>query len=463
MENINSDYKPSYYNYLLDNDDGTQIIYNTKTGAIDIVESENKDKVEEILAGQQKYDSEDELFAYMMEQGYVIEKDRSEIDDIREWSEMANNAENIANLTILPTETCNFTCPYCFIYTFRDRHMTEDVYDNIFKYIKKFFEKNKEKEFCYLGLSWFGGEPLLVTNQIITFMHRIIELKKQYPNVSMKSEITTNGYLLTYDIFEKLLDAGIDKYQVTLDGDAENHDKLRTLSGKRPTFDTIYKNVLKIKEKADKNTQFIFVIRGNFLRSSIKNCEKLLQMYKQDLSDDNRFRIYFRPVYNFETDRDDISEVETDICGEEEGVAIQNRLSISSLDETDNVLEKVSNPLPMPTQAWCTSIKHNAHIIGYDGAIFSCDTMIVEKDKAIGILNSEGDIILNKNAEIWKKSIFESQERLGKMAEECIRCKLLPVCMGGCNRARLMSGKNPCFWTDELIYSAMKSYAEMYA
>ena len=97
MQNINSAYKPSYYNYLLDNADGTQIIYNTKTGAIDIVESENKDKVKSILGGQQKYDSEDELFAYMMEQGYVIDKEKSEIDDIREWSEMANNAENIAN------------------------------------------------------------------------------------------------------------------------------------------------------------------------------------------------------------------------------------------------------------------------------------------------------------------------------------------------------------------------------
>ena len=48
MQNINSAYKPSYYNYLLDNADGTQIIYNTKTGAIDIVESENKDKVKSI-------------------------------------------------------------------------------------------------------------------------------------------------------------------------------------------------------------------------------------------------------------------------------------------------------------------------------------------------------------------------------------------------------------------------------
>lgn len=158
-------------------------------------------------------------------------------------------------------------------------------------------------------------------------------------------------------------------------------------------------------------------------------------MYKEDISDDNRFRIYFRPVYNFETDRDDISQVESDICGEEEGGSIQNRLFISTLDETENVLEKVTNPLPMPTQAWCTSIKHNAHIIEYDGAIFSCDTMIVEKDKAIGILKREGDIILNKNAEIWKKSIFESQKRLREMGEECIRCILLPVCVGGCNRA----------------------------
>lgn len=452
--------KSSYYNFIVDTDDGGQVIYNTKTGAIDIIEPESKSEVQKILMSSESIpDASDELYAYMLKQGYIVDKDKDELKDIATWSKVADKENNVAYLTILPTETCNFTCPYCFIYTFRDKHMKPEVYDNIYKYIENFFEQNKNEEYCVFDLSWFGGEPLIVSDKILIFMERIKKLKERYPNAILKSEITTNGYCLTYELFSKLLSLGIERYQVTLDGDAESHDQLRTLSHKRPTFDTIYRNILEIKKNVEPDKEFVFIIRSNFLRSTVKNSEHLLQMYKEDFSDDSRFRIYFRPVYNFETDRDDISQVESDLCENEEGITIQNRLSLETLNETENVLEKVANPLPMPTESWCVSVRNNSNIVGYDGAVFSCDTMIVEKDKSIGYLNSEGKIILNEKADFWKKSIFDSQD---EQAQECMKCKLLPVCMGGCNRARHVTGKNPCFWTEELIHKAMLDYSDMY-
>ncbi|MCX4298975.1 MAG: radical SAM protein [Lachnospiraceae bacterium] len=459
-------YKASRYNFVKeDKKGGGKIIYNTKTGAIDIVEPESVEKFDAILL---KSDSEfvenDELYEIMYQQGYIVRQEKDEVQDIIDWNKTSSEVEHITYLTILPTETCNFACPYCFIYTFRDRHMTDETWEALYKYCVKFFEKNKEKKWFQIDLSWFGGEPLIVADKIMQFMERIKELMLQYPNARMNSNIVTNGYLLTYELFKKMLDLGIRRWQVTLDGDAETHDTLRTTQGKKPTFDVIYKNLLDILENVPANEEFSFAIRGNFLRSTITSCERLLNKYRQDFSHDKRFHIYFRPVYNFDTDRNDIDAIDADILECEEGVRVQNRLSMDSfnINHDPNTLVRVTNPLPEPTHSWCTSIKKNAHIIGYDGSVFSCDTMITEKKDAVGELKPDGSIVLNDNAKIWKQSIFDSRDRWGDMLDQCLACRLLPVCVGGCNRSRIVNGKNPCFWNDNLIYDAMDEYADSY-
>lgn len=454
-------YKVSDYNFIKKFDNGKLVIYNTKTGSIDVVDDNDSDRVIAILSNQiGEYSEDDSLCTQMWKQGYIVDIDSSELQDIIDWNITANNAEHIAYITILPTETCNFECPYCFIYTFRDKHMTDETFDSCLKYCVNFFEKNKNrKEGSYLEISWFGGEPLIAGDKIIEFMKKIKNISKSYPYTTVESGIVTNGYLLDYDLFKKLMQVGVNRFQITLDGDAENHDKLRTLKGGYPTFDKIYNNLLEISARSKPDDDFIITIRGNFLRSSIKNCKKLLDMFKKDFSHDSHFRIYFRPVYNFETDRNDIDSIDENICGIEEGIILQNELAFSSLDGTENVLDKISNPLPQPTHSWCTSIYKNSHIIGYDGSIFSCDTMIVDKEKAIGIIDKEGKIVLNENANFWKKSIFENLETLRETSEDCIKCKFLPICMGGCNRARVISGSNPCYWTDDIIYDAMKEYS----
>lgn len=457
-------YRPSFYNFIQEDETGGQIIYNTKTGAIDLIEPESVNIVNNILNGVDCGDSSQELISMMHEQGYLVDSQKDELKDIIEWNKNANNAENIAYLTILPTETCNFACPYCFIYKFRDHHMLPETYNAIFKYCENFFELNKSKEYALLEISWFGGEPTLMAENIIEFMKKLMELSKNYLNCVVNSIIITNGYLMDYNLFQRLLDVNIRRFQVTLDGDAENHDKLRVLKDKSPTFDKIYNNMVQIKKKVSPEENFKFTIRGNFLQSSIKNCENLMNLFVRDFADDQRFDIYFRPVYNFETDRDSINDLEKDLCIGDESVRMQNKLSFISMGKTNNQnrLEKISNPLPQPTHSWCTSICKNAHIIGYDGTIFSCDTMIVDRDKAVGELLKDGSIRMNEQAEIWKKNFFESRDRIGDLLDECLNCKFLPICVGGCNRSRLMNHANPCFWTEDLIREAMLEYAKAY-
>jgi len=454
-------YKSSYYNFVKDQND-SKVIYNTKTGSVSMIDEQSSDRFMDMLTNPRSDYEADDLFQSMIEEGYIIKEEFDELDDLRELNQLASTASHVLRLTILPTETCNFTCPYCFIYTLRNKHMVAETWDALYKLCQNFCEKNKDKSGFLLNLIWYGGEPLIVSDKIISFMAKIKELLRDYPNGNLRSNIVTNGYLLDYATFQKLCDVNVRQFQVTLDGDAENHDKLRTLANKKPTFDKIYSNLLEIVQKVSKNEDFGFAIRCNFLKSSVPSSRRLLDEFQKDFAHDNRFHIYFRPVYDFETDRNSDDIEESDFFNMTEGVEMQNELLIASGQDIKHA-QSVSNPLPEPMSSWCDSVNQYAYIIGYDGAIYICDTMITDRKDAVGILKEDGSIELNEKAERWRRGIFDrNSEADAKGAEECIKCKLLPVCMGGCVRARMKNKGNACFWNEELIYKAMDEYVKMY-
>ena len=448
--------KPSKYNYILNLEKNERVIYNTKTGAIDLVDQQTSPEFDRVMNSQ--FEQESELVSYLIQSGYLVDKNTDEESEVRELGKKYNEVDNVLKLILLPAEICNFACPYCFIYTMRDRVMKKEVYDATYKKIASFFREMDKEKSAKLEISWYGGEPTLASNEIVEFMNKINELKASYSNIILVSNIVTNGYLLNYDLFRELYLSGIGHFQVTLDGDEVSHDKLRFLEGGKPTFRKIYENLMEISRKADKDCRFSFKIRANFTRNTVNNCKNLLEMFLRDFGNDSRFEIYFRPVYNFETDKDTIDSISSDICGIEEGLRQQNILTFIGGDKVYK--EKVTNPLPRPIFAWCDYFQSNTHIIGWDGAIFSCDTLVVDKEKSIGMIDDEGNIVLNENSLIWSSYMLDDSSC--NLIEQCLKCKRLPVCMGGCKRTRIDSGKNPCYWTDEIIYEAMREYADMY-
>jgi uncharacterized protein len=450
-------YKESLYNYTLELDDGKLMIYNTKTGAISLIEPDKKTAVMDVLQG--RYFSENNTpVVDLLKQGFIVKGDRNELDDIKYWHESYGRLKNLIQLIILPAEACNFTCPYCFVYQQRNLFMEEWVYDAIYKYIEK--KVSQHSKGMALQLSWFGGEPLLASDKIIGFMKKINQLKSSDKNMIINSVLYTNGYLLTPNLFKLLLDSGIGTFQVTIDGDKESHNQLRRLQTGEPTFDVIYNNLKNISKLMGKDKEFTFHIRANFLKNSIQSMESFLYKFVADFGPDRRFNIFFRPVYHFKTTRNDVESVAGDICNSSEGVRGQIDLAFKVLNalSKDAVQKMVNvfNPLPQPRYTWCTGRNKNIHIIGADGAVFSCDTLMVEKDESIGEITLDGEIIFNERAEFWEKSIFEEDN---SAREKCLTCKLLPVCLGGCKLAKLVSGDESCFWSEEVILDSMKKYA----
>ena len=450
-------YKQSYYNFELKLDNGKYILYNTKTGAVSLLDSNERNTMRSDFSGKTECKNR-LLMDNLLSQGFIVEKNRNELDDIKSITQSFRKAKNLVRLIVLPAEACNFTCPYCFIYRQRNLFMSEWVYDAILKYIENMVSKSTDQ--TLVQLSWYGGEPLLASQRIIEFMGRLNRLKEKY-NFKINSSIYTNGYLLTRDLFQKLLECGIETFQVTVDGGKNSHDRLRKLTSGEPTFDAIYTNLKNIKKFAAKEKSFKFYIRANFLKSSIESMNEFLEDFVEDFGTDNRFSIFFRPVYHFTTSRNDVEKVADDILDPDEGVNSQlvfankvfSQLPEKSMDSMVNIFK----PLPSPMHTWCTGSSGNTYIIGADGAIFMCDTMMVEKEKSVGEITLDGRISLNENAQPWIRPVFEDLENNRK---ECLECKLLPVCLGGC-RLSAASGHKACFWSEKVILDSMRKYAQM--
>lgn len=439
--------RASKYNFELPLEDGRLVLYNSKTGALATVEPSQSGAFNRVLRGFAQAGNE-ELVSQMTEQGFLFDDSEDELEDIKTWYSLFSKDQKLVYITMLPAEACNFACPYCFQFNKRNELMEPWVYDATYRFLENLVKTTKDK--VYLRLSWFGGEPTLALRKIEEFQIRLKDLKDRY-GLETLGGMVTNGYLLTKEWARRLVELGVKQFQVTIDGSKENHDSLRVLKSGAPTYERIYAN-LKAISTLGKDVDFEMAIRANFLKTSIDSMDELLNRYIADFGPDERFNLYFRPVYNFCTTRNDIEPLVPEICDLQEGLALQNRFAGELMRRLGrSPYTNIFDPLPKPQPAWCPAERDHTYIIGADGSIFICDTLVGDRDKRVGQLNPDGSMDL-PGLRVWKSSVFELAD------QKCLDCKLLPVCMGGCRRTRL-DGQRPCFWSEADVIRGMRQYA----
>lgn len=79
----------------------------------------------------------------------------------------------------------------------------------------------------------------------------------------------------------------------------------------------------------------------------------------------------------------------------------------------------------------CPSEKNNLVVINYDGTIHKCNGRTLTSKTKYGNLLDDGTLEMDESlvAKRIGKSTFEQQE--------CLKCKMLPMCMGPCSQKLL--------------------------
>lgn len=260
--------KYSKFNIFIEKKDSDQyFLFNTNTGAIFLVDSFVKQRIE---SGDMKFLSAEKRKEY--EDAGIILSD--EIDEKRiflyHYNKQKYNNE-VLNLTILLTYDCNLRCVYCYEGAGEQNKgsLSIETREAIFKFIKKQMEQRKSN---VLSIVLFGGEPLLNFEQNVEWLDQI----KHYCDINNKVFVTTlitNGILINEFVMNKLIEYNCETIQITLDGIKEIHDKRRKYKDGRGSFDEVL-NGIKMIYKNDKLNNP--VIRINIDKTNIDEVKRLL-------------------------------------------------------------------------------------------------------------------------------------------------------------------------------------------
>ena len=101
-------------------------------------------------------------------------------------NELRKQMNNVLYLAIMPTEACNFRCPYCY-----EDHAPATMEPKILWQIKQFVAACIPR-FESVRLGWFGGEPTLCKDTVLDFSQYMQSLGLNHP-FELEMSMTTNG------------------------------------------------------------------------------------------------------------------------------------------------------------------------------------------------------------------------------------------------------------------------------
>ena len=315
---------------------------------------------------------------------------------------------NYLELTIMPTEKCNFRCIYCYE-NFVKPEMTEETMNAIVRYVKKNITNHKG-----LIVSWFGGEPLLSLNVINKLSEEFIEICRKNHKIYAAS-MTTNGYLLDTETFGRLRKLHVNHFQITIDGSKETHDEQRILAGGGGTFDKIICNIRNICDSR-KDNLWTISIRTNVTINTIRNIDSFKKEIINQFNDDTRIYIMLRKMWTNNTD-----DANALLCSDQEFERFVNDCEIS---ETSLYQEYIFSH---DMNFICYASNPNAYVIGSDGKIYKCTYALYDNVNHVGQLDKSGEMHLDQ-----EKLSFWIAPRATNQAE-CITCANYATCVSnGC-------------------------------
>ncbi|MDE6791796.1 MAG: SPASM domain-containing protein [Muribaculaceae bacterium] len=334
-------------------------------------------------------EKEDELFY-----------DKMKIDYLRSSFQTSH-----LSLTILPTQSCNLRCPYCFEGEKKSVSMTEAVQEAIIKFITT-------RPIKTYSITWFGGEPLLRPDIIESILEK---LSKYLDKRLTHHSIVTNGTLLNKRAENIFSHFPLDSIQITLDGKKKEHDLLRCDAKGNGTFEIIKKNIITFAKRFPSTH---ISVRVNVTK------DNMTDFYYIYAGVSGWFKANGRTNYNIYPGIIKIADenIEVNSC-------------LNRIEQQEFYLDLNNKGIsffgyPKNKSGGCTATTSMSMVVGAQGDIYKCWEDVGKDNLAVGSLmdnNTHNDALLSNY--LLKGSKFAN--------EECKRCGYLPICSGGCPKERI--------------------------
>lgn len=372
-----------------------------------------------------------ELFQQMLKQEFIIPSERDEVASmIAEWKRQDNDPSYFG-MIINPTLDCNLRCWYCYEEHKKKSIMHTKVINAIHRLIEK---KVFLPQMRNLNISFFGGEPLLCFEDIVLPILSFAANKCKEHKLNLNSNFTTNGVLLTNTMLTKLEQIGLTSpatFQISLDGNRNYHNHSRIGANHEPTYDIIIKNIIDAASR-----QHTVSVRLNYTAGNAQTFVDILDDFGKLPSEIKKFIIFnFQQIWQDQTN--DIHE------------------RIEKLKELFRNEHFIVESDRINHRHNCYADKENNIVINSDGNIFKCTARDFIPKNREGYLSEEGNIIWNTN--------FEKRMAVKYSNPTCLKCKVLPICNGGCSQSKLEEVQYGCCYRrmneyekDQLIIRCLK-------
>lgn len=348
----------------------------------------------------------------LAEQGLLVPDGYDEVDYIALLRRALKERAGPLGLTIVPTLSCNFRCSYCFSYA-RQERMGPQVRQALLALVDELLP-----EASGFSLAWYGGEPTLCLDLIAELGAELSRLCERHGVEPQPGSIVSNGYLLDAAAARRLADSGVGRAQITLDGDRETHDGRRPHRSGKPTFDRILDNVAAICDLLKVQ------VRINVDRSNAGTALGALNaLAARGLQ--AKVGVYFGHVKPF-----------SEACGDIAATCLSDReFSDLELDLQKQAIARGFRSFRYPeTQlnGVCGADKPLYFVVAPDGLLFKCWA-----EASLGPGASVGTVFHRQRTAEQERTLglFLDWDPLAH--DECRRCEVLPICMGGCPHLRL--------------------------
>lgn len=419
--------KASKYNFLTEVD-GQHVAFNSKNCALakvnDIFLNILKNPNSEIFARV-------ELRKQMLASGFLVDAsvDETKLLELDYYSSIYNKEQLM--ITILPTLDCNFDCFYCFENK-KKEYLSEEIEGAIKQFVSKKIKGVKKFTVC-----WFGGEPLMGASHIWRLSEFFVQISERN-NCEYNAMMITNGSLVNDTIIEQIKKSKIEILQITIDGTEEYHNSRRYFKGGAPSFSIIMKNIKKLTSSGIRVS-----VRMNIDKNNIHSVKELLHVIGKQRWDN--FQVSFGQILPLGV----ADKWNTDSCFTTEEFS----LAITELSEVMKTIGiKIGDDYPFypkPILNFCSACHINSFVIHPNGDVHKCYDC---NDYKIGNIKGElcSSAIEKNNCAHWiTESPFKDQE--------CLECKVLPICMGACPYLKEKFGKKYCLkWKHDLFDTICK-------
>ncbi len=418
-------YKPSRYNIRAVTRNGRLVLWNSFRRSLSVFDAAQRPGIEALLGRKEMEMRPAGLAKYLVDRGFLITEDADEYRRIQLAFGQYHYRSDTLQLTLLASEDCNFRCRYCYE---EFAHGTMQPW--VRSAVRKLVERRAAQGLSHLAVNWFGGEPLYGLRAIEELAPFFVDIAAE-KSLDFASAMTTNGYLLTPEVAEKLLAWKIDRFQITMDGPPDCHDRNRPARDGQSTFWTIFNNLKALRRRPD---DYEVSIRVNWDNANYPRINELLDLVEQEFRGDSRFKVRFHTVFS-----SDVHKKQLAICGLDEAIRMQWELEKEARRRGLDVGDDLRHVKPIGSGP-CYAARPFHFVIGAGGKVMKCTVELDMTDRnVVGRLTRDGELDLDsEKLALWCEPAFERDAK-------CQKCVVLPLCLGmSCPSARFVKHTSPC-------------------